>query len=75
METPLWLPDQKALVFADALTAPEGELLVWASPAHEQRVLPALETFLELPFEFVIVRTASRCTGGRSSNAREPWPS
>jgi hypothetical protein len=28
-ETPLWLPEQRALVFADALTAPEGELLVW----------------------------------------------
>jgi hypothetical protein len=55
METPLWLPDQKALVFADALTAPEGELLVWASPAHEQRVLPALRALLELPFVFVIV--------------------
>lgn len=25
-ETPLWLPEQRALVFADALTAPEGEL-------------------------------------------------
>jgi hypothetical protein len=25
-ETPLWLPEQRALVFADALTAPRGEL-------------------------------------------------
>src|SRR5262249_36756468 len=25
-ETPLWLPEQLALVFADALTAPGGEL-------------------------------------------------
>ena len=24
LETPLWLPEQRALVFADALTAPEG---------------------------------------------------
>jgi hypothetical protein len=39
-ETPLWLPEQRALVFADALTAPEGELLVWATPWHEQAVLP-----------------------------------
>ena len=31
-ETPLWLPEQKALVFADALTAPGGELRVWATP-------------------------------------------
>jgi glyoxylase-like metal-dependent hydrolase (beta-lactamase superfamily II) len=54
-ETPLWLPEQKALVFADALTAPEGELRVWASPAHEERALPALRALLQLPFERVIV--------------------
>jgi hypothetical protein len=53
-ETPLWLPEQRALVFADALTAPEGELRVWASP-HPQRALPALRELLELPFEHVIV--------------------
>jgi hypothetical protein len=54
-ETPLWLPAQRALVFADALTAPEGELLVWSTPWHEERVLPALRAMLELPFELVIV--------------------
>jgi glyoxylase-like metal-dependent hydrolase (beta-lactamase superfamily II) len=55
METPLWLPEQKALVFADALTAAGGELRVWVSPAHEERALPALRKLLELPFEHVIV--------------------
>src|SRR6266540_4204303 len=54
-ETPLWLPEQRALVFADALTAPEGVLRVWATPWHERRVLPALRELLELPFEHVIV--------------------
>ena len=54
-ETPLWLPEQRALVFADALTAPAGELLVWSTPWHEERVLPALRALLELPFEHVIV--------------------
>jgi hypothetical protein len=54
-ETPLWLPEQRALVFADALTAPDGELRVWATPWHEERVLPALRAILELPFEHVIV--------------------
>ena len=54
-ETPLWLPEQRALVFADALTAPEGELRVWASQAHEERALPALRAMLQLPFEDVIV--------------------
>jgi glyoxylase-like metal-dependent hydrolase (beta-lactamase superfamily II) len=54
-ETPLWLPEQRTLVFADALTAPGGELRVWASPCHEERALPALRALLDLPFERVIV--------------------
>ena len=54
-ETPLWLPEQKTHVFADALTAPAGELRVWATPALEARALPALRAMLELPFERVIV--------------------
>ena len=54
-ETPLWLPEQRALVFADALTAPGGELRIWATPWHEERALPALRALLELPFEHVIV--------------------
>ena len=54
-ETPLWLPEQRTLVFADALTAPGGELRVWATPWHEERALPALRKLLELPFERVIV--------------------
>jgi hypothetical protein len=54
-ETPLWLPEQRTLVFADALTAPAGELRVWITGWHEERVLPALRALLELPFERVIV--------------------
>ncbi len=54
-ETPLWLPEQRTLVFADALTAPGGELRVWASPSHKERALPALRALLDLPFEHVIV--------------------
>ena len=54
METPLWLPEQRALVFADALTAPAGELRVWDTP-HLERALPVLRELLELPFEHVIV--------------------
>ena len=54
-ETPLWLPEQRTLVFADALTAPGGELRVWASPFHQERALPALRALLDLPFERVIV--------------------
>jgi hypothetical protein len=54
-ETPLWLPEQRALVFADALTERDGELRVWGTPWHEERVLPALRALLELPFEHVII--------------------
>jgi glyoxylase-like metal-dependent hydrolase (beta-lactamase superfamily II) len=55
METPLYLPEQRALVFADGMTAPGGELRVWATPWHEERVLPALRALLALPFEHVLV--------------------
>ena len=54
-ETPLWLPEQRVLVFADALTAPQGDLRVWNSPAHQERALPALRALLHLPFQHVIV--------------------
>ena len=46
-ETPLWAPELRTIVFADALTAPEGELRVWSTPWHEERVLPALRALLE----------------------------
>ncbi len=51
----MWLPEQRTIVFADALTALGGELQVWGSPWHEQAVLPALRAFLDLPFEDVII--------------------
>jgi glyoxylase-like metal-dependent hydrolase (beta-lactamase superfamily II) len=54
-ETPVWLPEQRTIVFADALTERDGELLVWGTPWHEERTLPALRKLLELPFERVIV--------------------
>jgi glyoxylase-like metal-dependent hydrolase (beta-lactamase superfamily II) len=54
-ETPIWLPEQRAIVFADALTEREGQLVVWGTPWHEKRVLPALRELLDLPFEHVII--------------------
>jgi glyoxylase-like metal-dependent hydrolase (beta-lactamase superfamily II) len=54
-ETPVWLPEQRALVFADGLTGQGGELRVWATPALEKRTLPALRELLDLPFELVVV--------------------
>lgn len=54
-ETPMWIAEHRTLVFADALAAPRGELLVWDCPALQERALPALRALLELPFERVIV--------------------
>jgi hypothetical protein len=51
----MWLPEQRTIVFADAMTALGGELQVWWTPWHEQAVVPALRAFLDLPFERVIV--------------------
>jgi hypothetical protein len=53
-ETPAWLPEQKALVFADALTAPEGELRIW-NTRQLDRARAVFREYLELPFEHVIV--------------------
>src|SRR5215831_16180923 len=51
---PRWLPAQRALVFADALTERDGELRVWWTP-HLARALPALRVLLDLPFERVVI--------------------
>jgi hypothetical protein len=75
-ETPIWLPEQRALVFADALTAPGGELRVWTTPWHEERALPALRALLELPFEHVIVSHGEPVHGRSAFEQaleRTPW--
>ena len=75
-ETPLWLPEQRTIVFADALTAPRGALLVWATPWHKERVLPALRSLLELPFERVIVSHGDPVhtrAEFEAALARAPW--
>ncbi len=55
LETPVWLPEQRAIVFADGMTAPDGELRIWNAAEHERWTLPAFQAMLELPFEHVIV--------------------
>jgi len=75
-ETPVFLPEQRALVFADALTAPEGELRVWSTPWHAERTLPALRAMLELPFEHVLVSHGEPVHTRADFEAaleREPW--
>jgi hypothetical protein len=76
LETPVYLPVQRALVFADALTAPGGVLRVWATPWHEERTLPALRALLELPFERVLVSHGEPVHDRADFEAaleREPW--
>lgn len=75
-ETPVYLPEQRAVVFADALTAPEGELRVWFTPWHEARVLPALRALLDLPFEQVLVSHGEPVHTRADFEAaleRDPW--
>jgi hypothetical protein len=56
LETPMWLPEHRTIVFGDALTERSGELRVWDCRAgHEKRELPALREMLELPFERVVI--------------------
>ena len=76
METPLYLPEQRAIAFADALTAPGGALRVWGTPWHEQRTLPALRELLALPFERVLVAHGEPVHTREDFVAaldREPW--
>jgi hypothetical protein len=75
-ETPVYLPEQRALVFADALTAPEGELRVWSTPWHEERTLPALRALLDLDFQHVLVSHGEPVHDRDAFVAaleREPW--
>jgi hypothetical protein len=76
LETPLYLPEQRALVFADGMTAPGGVLRIWATPWHEERVLPAFRALAELPFERVLVSHGEPVHARAEFEAaldREPW--
>jgi glyoxylase-like metal-dependent hydrolase (beta-lactamase superfamily II) len=75
-ETPVYLPEQRALVFADGMTAPGGVLRVWATPWHEERTLPALRRLLDLPFELVLVshgEPVHERAAFEAALGREPW--
>ena len=76
MERPIYLPEQRAIVFADGMTAPDGVLRVWWSPILERRTLPALREMLALPFERVLVSHGEPVHTRAEFEAaleREPW--
>jgi hypothetical protein len=76
METPLYLPEQRAIVFADGMTALGGSLRVWWSPLLAQSVLPTLRAMLALPFEHVLVSHGEPVHSRSDFEAaleREPW--
>jgi hypothetical protein len=76
-ETPLWLPEQRVLVFADALTERNGELRTWTMRDIDGSAPRALRALLRLPFERVIISHGepvhSRAEYERSLE-RPPWP-
>jgi hypothetical protein len=76
VERPIWLPEQRAIVFADAMTAPGGVLRVWWTPVLERRTLPALREMLDLPFERVLVSHGEPVHTRADFEAaleRDPW--
>jgi len=80
LERPLYLPEQRAIVFADGLTAPAaggGLLRVWWTPVLERRALPALRAMLDLPFEWVLVSHGqpvhTRADFEAALGDRTPW--
>jgi hypothetical protein len=76
METPVYLPEQRAIVFADGMTAPGGDLRIWWAPGLQVRTLPALRAMLDLPFEHVLVSHGEPVHSRADFEAaleREPW--
>ncbi len=78
VETPVYLPEQRAIVFADGMTAPGGVLRVWWSPSLEKWGFRTLRTMLDLPFEHVLVSHGEPVHTRADFEAaleREPWSS
>ena len=77
METPLYLPEQRALVFADAHDgARRRAARVGDAVARGSASLPALRELLALPFEHVLVSHGEPVHDRAAFEAaleREPW--
>jgi hypothetical protein len=76
-ETPLWLPEQRVIVFADALTERKGVLRTWTMRDLDGRAVQALRSLLDLPFDRVII-SHGEPVHGRDAYERAldlpPWP-
>jgi hypothetical protein len=79
LERPIYASEQKAIMFADGMTAPAlggHELRVWWTPMLERRTLPALREMLDLPFDWVLVshgEPVHRRDDFIAALDREPW--
>ena len=70
LETPLYLPEQRALVFADGMTAPGGELRVWALRAAREAHAAGAARAAGAGRS----STCSSPTANPSTRARTSWP-
>ena len=79
IERPIWAPEQRAIIFADGMTAPKdggGLLRIWWTPVIDSMTKPALRAMLDLPFEWVLVSHGEPVHTREDFIAaldREPW--
>jgi hypothetical protein len=69
--TPLYLPSHRAVAVGDVFISVGGELRAWWGPTHaggrawyEERAVPALYRWLDLPIERVLVAHGAQVDGG-----------
>jgi hypothetical protein len=73
--TPLYFPDRAALAVGDVFISVDGELRIWwahgasSGSWYQERLLPSLRTWLELPIEHVLVAHGEQVAGGRAAIA------
>jgi len=72
-ETPLYLPEQKTVVFGDALTERGGVLRIWGTP-HMERACSDLRAMLDLPFERLIILMVNPCMPATRLSGRSTCP-
>jgi hypothetical protein len=76
-ETPLWLPEQRVVVFADALTERNGELRTWTMRDIDGSAPRAFRALLGLPFDRVIIAHGEPVHSRAEFEwalERRPWP-